>query len=397
MTELTDSGLLFDYHATPDEVYITRDPLNPSIVTITVAVRNNTSEDVISDGIQFTIEHGNGPGDLTNNVATIIAASLDELRWSIVEFAKGVYNADPVPPYTGLKAGEAVTFLFTQVEVNATTGPATIRVYEDFPDESRNGQLTFNKVKSNLNIDIFSANPAIIDKGEQSELSWVTTAASRVALLPGDPQGLKTTDSYEVEPPATTNYYLSAYGIGPRLTSVFPVTVRDDKVEIISLFSTKSEVAIGEKVTIYWEMQNVNSGILGINDKKETVGRIGNKEVAIDADTTISLKAEKDGQEAFEEISVILHRVRITSYGVSGSCNKGGTQYLKWSTEYATDVRLETDYSILGNKNDLPASGEFSLRDYYRPDPFYFKLITKGYESEEQKTLYTSWCWDNCM
>src|SRR5918999_5769539 len=98
---------LFEYTITPDTVYITRDPLNPSIAKLTIGVTNDTESDIECNWTSVIIPIGEGASDLTSVAGSIHTSSSQPEEWNFqaVSGAPGQFIAEPVFPNTGLKAG----------------------------------------------------------------------------------------------------------------------------------------------------------------------------------------------------------------------------------------------------------------------------------------------------
>jgi YVTN family beta-propeller protein len=151
-------GTVFDYIVTPNSVYITRDPHNPSIARLDIGVTNNTGSDMECDWISFVVIPGEGSGALTEDPGAISASSSRPDEWSITSIngAPGQFRAEPISPNMGLKAGQSISFRLDNITVNGELGGTRLEVIE-LVGETREKGFDINKIRGDLNIDFFRA------------------------------------------------------------------------------------------------------------------------------------------------------------------------------------------------------------------------------------------------
>jgi len=139
-------GTVFDYIVSPNTVYITLDPHNPSIAKLGISVINNTGSDMECDWTSFVVIPGEGSGALTADPGAISPSSSRPDEWSItpINGAPGQFRAEPVFPTTGLKAGQSISFRLDNIIVNGELGGTRLEVIE-LVGEPREGAHPISK------------------------------------------------------------------------------------------------------------------------------------------------------------------------------------------------------------------------------------------------------------
>jgi YVTN family beta-propeller protein len=251
-----DQETVFAYGISPQSVYITRDPANPSVAKLDIGVSNNTGSDVACAWISLVVRIGPEGSDLTEDAA--ISPSVSQpAKWSIAPIpgAPGQFRAAPIPPNTGLKARESIGFQLANIVVNEELGLTGVRAIE-LTDDRRERTVDVNKIRSELNIDYFRSSPADIPPGGASTLSWKTQAAASCRLSwSGQAENVPVTSSKEVQPPETTIYTLTAHGgVGPDISAQTAVIVT--RVRILAFDGPLAPVVEGDKALLSWRTQN---------------------------------------------------------------------------------------------------------------------------------------------
>ncbi len=352
-----NSELKLNYHITPDQVFYTRDQDYPSVVTVTIAISNETSDDIALNSVAFQFSVGSGAFDFTDVDTGIIANSI-QTTWTFTEVSAGTYLAKPLAPVTGLKAGETVTFQWLNIQVNDVDGTAIILIKEVYDDETLDGQAQINKVKSSLEINSFQSVPSTIAPGKTAELSWVTTAASRVSLSPGTYEDLKTTDSVSVSPTETTTYTITAFGDGPAVSKQFQIVVAN--VAITSFVADKPIMTQGDKCTLSWEIDNAATisllpgnysnleadDSIVVNPEETTVYTL----TATAAEQAEAASPEEDSDEQSLEVNVAQKQLTVTvapvvinsfASSVNSAVKSGHKVTLSWDTAYASSLQIQ--------------------------------------------------------
>ena len=368
-----EGSLKFDYVFSPSEVYTSKDFITPSVATITIGVHNKEEASLDCSEIRLTIKSGSDAQDLTDNPATIVPLSLQDQKWSFRKFSPEVFVAEPIPPLTGLGPNETVTFQLTEVEINEKEGATPLLIEEFYVEDDARGSHALLKIKSSLEIVDFYAYPSMIKEGEKTTLFWQTKNASTVTVYPDVPKDQPTTGSYEVQPKKTTNYYCSAIGTGPRAIKTFPVTVEESDISIVEFKAEPTTVVLGGKTMITWEVQNVEDCSLEYDGQVLSLPASGQKEIALDKDTSFRLYAVKNSQLVEDAMSVLIYRPVINSFRADYS--KGDGEVF-WDTSYCTKVVLESTV-MKGGEVQAKGSAKFHVPEITWIN---FKLIGYGYD-----------------
>lgn len=340
---ITDDVIL-NYTLSPVSVFYTRDTLNPSIARLTLGVTNNTGQQLVIDGIQVKIPVSSDPYDpeaLTSDPSSIDPISLQPTTWDFQKGGDGIYRAEPIIPGTPIEDKESLTFQLKNIVVNREEGTVLILITENdgggnFPTEGK--QIL--KIKSDLNIDKFDANPTEVAAGKSSELSWITTGAARVTLLPGDFPGIKTNDSVIVNPTSTTPYTLTAYGEGPNVSNQVTILVKPP--EIVDFTASPNPVDINEEFTLEWETENGNTA--SITPAPGEVALIGSTPEAISGTTVFTLTVTAlSNQSQNRPLTVNVNPVEIKSFIAEPSygVKQGQEVILSWDVKSTSAVFLD--------------------------------------------------------
>jgi WD40 repeat protein len=246
---------LFEYTLSPDTVYITRDPNNPSIAKLTVGVNNPTDRDIECDWTAFGIQVGSGGAALTTLPGQITTSSFPPDEWSLtaIQGQPGWFRAAPIFPTKGLKAGESISFQLDNIAVNGVLGSTKFEIVEATDDRREQAQF-LNKTASDLRIEYFKATPNSIKPGKCATLEWSTQSAARCTLTKaGDcPKTVPVTGSTQERPDDSANYTLNAYGTG-RVQAVALVSVI--RVKIQDFRGPTVRIPPGGKAALWWRTQ----------------------------------------------------------------------------------------------------------------------------------------------
>lgn len=255
--ERSEERTTFDYAVTPVEVYVTRDPTNPSFARLDVGVSNRTGRAVECGWIVVEIAIDGSGSALTADPAVVTVNSSRPGEWEIspIDGDPGKFRAVPVPPNVGLGAGGSVSFRLSNIVVNEEPGLTKLRVIE-LTDARGETSLDVNKVRSSVEIERFVAVPATVSPGGSSLLSWRTRDSAMVTLAWDDQcEPVEPKDSRQVEPRDSTMYTLTAQGqTGPDVSATQWVVV--NRVEIVSFDGPPGAVLQGGEAKLSWRTRN---------------------------------------------------------------------------------------------------------------------------------------------
>lgn len=168
------------------------------------------------------------------------------------------------------------------------------------------------------NIVAFTANPASIEVGQSSNLSWNVRGASNVVITDEEDNEVVNTDegtgSIEVTPDTEGGhtYTLSATNSNGTNTSTTVVTVTASTGPVINTFTaTPLTIAVGEDSVLEWDVSGANSIVITDQDDAEVVDSpeaSGTHTVTLDAEGTYTytLTAENSGGTVTRDVSILV-------------------------------------------------------------------------------------------
>ena len=333
---------VFDYIVTPNSVYITRDPHNPSIARLDIGVTNNTGSDMECDWTSFVVIPGEGSGALTADPGAISASSSRPDEWSItpINGAPGQFRAEPVFPTTGLKAGQSISFRLDNIIVNGELGATRFEVIERV-GEPRERPFSINKIRGDLNIDFFRSQPPDIKPGSFAKLSWKTISAARCILSwpSGSDDKIPVTGSIDVRPSDTTIYTLTAKGgLGPDVSAQTAIVV--NKV-IISFEATPIAVGLDGSTMLTWQVLNSDPDTCRLNPGDFKVDAVGQKLVTLNRTTPYTISASGGTSKESKQVIVSVEHPTIRFFRATTPGKFGDPVTLSWEDLYAESVSID--------------------------------------------------------
>jgi hypothetical protein len=363
-----DPPALLNYAITPDVVPYSTSESSPSVVALMIAVNNGTGVDQVVSQIVFAIPAGIGSGDLTNAPSGITVAPALGTPWSISSDGTGNVTPVPVPPATGLRAGDSIAFLLSGIEVNELAGLAEIDVYEQ-TGATGTTQLGVSKLPPGLAITSFFANPIQVSPGTPTTLSWTTTGADAATLSgAGTSNPVSPDGQAPVSPVQTTTYTITASGGGSSVSQQLTITV--SRVQILTFSASPSQVLQGGPSTLSWQITDgasayVEPGHIPVNPDQGTL--VVNPQQT----TTYVLEALGPGGYTSSPFVVDVLPVSITSFALlerpPGVFTAPNT--LAWTTRYATSA------SIVPGFPSVPVTGTQVVAP---PSPTTYVLNAEG-------------------
>jgi plastocyanin len=332
MTKLT-------YFVGPDMVYCTR-AHSESLVNLIISASNPTDDDIAIKEFTVIVPAGEGVNDLTNN--SMNAVSMQDREWEFKEYRQN-YRAMPVVPSTVLASGKSITFELRDVKINLSPGTAVIEIAEkDGDGESESVYFPINKIKSQLDVDSFSADVLEVSSGDPVTLTWKTTAAAGVTLFPREQDAvLPVNGSEQVHPMLTTTYTLTANGADPMISRQVTIMVLPPKIN--SFEPNHPEVNAGETVTLNWNVSNAHRISISPGYEHEILEAVGSKVVTPQTTTTYILTARNKALQTADQHEVVKIRpVTISKFTVTPNSmiSPGDTVQLSWEMESATSAYI---------------------------------------------------------
>jgi len=233
----------------------------------------------------------------------------------------------------------------------------------------------------------FIANPATINSGQSSTLSWVTSGCSYVKLYNGATLiGQYTPSSYElVRPVVTTTYTLKAYTQDniQRATKNVTVIVNNTPPPICSITSfttTPSTIIQGDSSNLSWTTSNcASTKLYNAFTLIGTYGPNGNKTVSPVTTTIYTVKAySQNGVQA--DLQTVTVKVKTNTPAMTGditalqpSCvipANGSTCLIPftWSTQNPVGISAVTNNNqtvAVGNNGNQSFHVSFGPQTYY--------------------------------
>lgn len=202
----------------------------------------------------------------------------------------------------------------------------------------------------------FTANPAAIQPGQSSTLSWVienATSASISGIGTVDPK----TGSVSVTPAQTTTYTLTATGPNGNITQAVTVTVGSAAAgnpQIIRFEANPVNINPGQTSTLSWTTQGASTvSISGVGN----VAANGSTTVSPTQTTTYTLTAtSSDGKSVTAPVTVIVTTAAVptivTFVANPATIDAGQSTKLCWQVNNATSIAITPGVGSNLNAND---------------------------------------------
>lgn len=291
----------------------------------------------------------------TGNDAPIADAGPDQIG-----VAAGVINLDGSASFD--PDGDPITFQWDQVSgpgvdiSGRNTAKATftaaegqsysfrLTVKDDHNSMSLARVTVTTKAVPKVVIQRFNANPAVIEPGKTSVLSWQVLNADEVEIS-GIGKVNNAAGTTQVTPAQTTTYRLTARNKAGEATETVTVTVQEPvipQVRIVSFQATPASINFGESSNLVWETENADTvTIEGIG----TVRPAGTTTVSPQQTTTYRITATNKAGSVSSTATITVTRPgapRILSFTADPiEIIEGESATLSWRVEQgATEVTI---------------------------------------------------------
>jgi hypothetical protein len=173
----------------------------------------------------------------------------------------------------------------------------------------------------------FTANPATVNSGTSTTLSWATSGATTISISPGAFTSSSASGSTSVSPTATTTYTLTASNSSGSATSTVTVTVNTNsssKPTISSFTANPTSINSGLSSTLSWATSGAISIAISPGSFTSTSGS-GSTSVSPTATTTYTLTATNTAGSvtATAKVTIVAAGGPVT---ISTTSCPGGTQ-----------------------------------------------------------------------
>jgi hypothetical protein len=242
--------------------------------------------------------------------------------------------------------GNTYIFMLTVTDSLGGTGQARVRI----TTQASNKPV----------INFFVANPASIQPGQSSTLSWGTEYATTVSLTVVG--AVSPSGSSSVTPAVTTTYTLTASNASGSVTATATVVVAAPATSLTFCYASPSNIILGESSTLYYQAQNATS--VTITPGVGTFGASGNVAVTPTSTTNYTITATGNGgQTASCTVGVTVttgQLPRIIRFSAAPmNISTGQSSTLFWVVENATTVNINQgigNVSLGGSQSVSPAA-----------------------------------------
>ena len=212
-------------------------------------------------------------------------------------------------------------------------------------------------------INSFSASPTSIIRGQSSTLSWDTTGATKISIVPGTFTSTAASGSTSVSPTTTTTYTLKATNSAGTVTKTAKVIVTVPQKPMIHSFkASPPKILDGTSSTLAWDTTDATS--IAISPGGFSSGSaMGSVSVSPTATTAYKLTATNANGSKTATLTVTVvtpAQLKINSFTAKPAIIMAGTSTsLKWSTAGTTSVSITpgTFTSTLSNGSTSVSPG----------------------------------------
>jgi len=258
-------------------------------------------------------------------------------------------------PTVTLSNPTSVTTTFTAVQGTNYSFRLTVRNTDNLSASASTSVSTASPAA--LRILQFSSNPAAINSGQASTLTWVVENATSVSISPTVGNVDAHSGSVSVSPTATTTYTLTATGPGGTVTATTTVQVGTlvGNPQIIRFEANPVSIAPGQSSTLSWTTTGATSVTIS-----PTVGSVtlnGSTQVTPQQTTTYTLTAtSQDGHAVSAPVTVVVAPERVpqilTFVANPQTIDAGQSSQLCWQVSGATSIQIDPGVGSNLNAND---------------------------------------------
>ena len=238
-------------------------------------------------------------------------------------------------------ANSTYSFRLTVTNTDGLKGTATTTVSTSSPNQVRILQ--------------FSANPATVQSGQASTLTWVVENADTVTISPAPGKVDAHSGSVSVTPTETTTYTLTATGTGGTVNATVTVNVGGTgNPQIIRFEASPLNIAPGGSSTLSWTTNGATTvSISGVG----SVTPNGSTEVKPTQTTTYTLTAsDSAGHSVTAPVTVTVSTAAVPSIvtfvATPPNIDAGQSTKLCWQVTGATSIDISPGVGTNLNAND---------------------------------------------
>ncbi|PWU24768.1 MAG: hypothetical protein C5B48_04685 [Candidatus Rokuibacteriota bacterium] len=202
-----------------------------------------------------------------------------------------------------------------------------------------------------------SANPASIQAGACTTLTWTSTNASSASIDPGL-GSVSVSGSQQVCPTSTTQYAITATGAGGRATASTSVTVMAPE-PTVTISANPASIQAGACTTLTWTSTNASSA--SIDPGVGSVAVSGSQQVCPTSTTQYGIAATGAGGRATASTSVTVTAAPPTATisANPASIQAGACTTLTWTSTNASSATIDPglgSVAVSGSQQVCPPS-----------------------------------------
>jgi len=215
-----------------------------------------------------------------------------------------------------------------------------------------------------------SADPATIQAGESSTLTWTSANATACTIEPGI-GNVPVTGAIAITPSATTTYTITATGPGGKASATATITVASAPVPTVSISADPASIQQGGSSTLTWSSTDATS--CTIDNGIGTVEPNGSTTVSPAATTTYSITATGSGgtATATATVTVLPATEFVVQIGTSQGTRLSGVKVYAFTAAGSYTGKSAT--------TDANGTGHFMQQDF-ADGAYKFRVDYLGYQ-----------------
>ncbi|MBB3033551.1 hypothetical protein [Alteriqipengyuania lutimaris] len=366
-----NEGLLsYGITTNPSPLQVSPASGSPSMSSLVFVVSNNTTRAIYCQKIEFEIQLGDDPQQLTGDASGILVSCNPSNTWRISQIGTtGLFVATPIKPEDEEITVEGLSFQIYNIPVNKAMGTTTIHAYETSSTQSGSGfeqrDNSFDLVKFPYGFYVgnFAASKPMVRNGEQVTLSWNGSDIATYTIIYDDKVVNVTNVRSWTSPPLThaTTFQLKAsvQQEGETVDTYLSVTVMvaepdiaANSLQVLKTSKLEGDVAAGATLTVAGAaVLGSTLGVAGtatLADATANSLRVANAatlgSLAVGGGARVTGGATLDGLTVNGN-AVINGNAAMASANVAGAVSmmKGGTLLYRGTRKDSVWLRPQTD------------------------------------------------------
>lgn len=223
---MSNNPLSYAVFANQDPIQASPSVGDPSLLTLTIVVSNNTGHYVDCKSIAFSFLQGTNARDLfpdSTGISTTAPAG-----WGINQQG-ALFTATPATPEDGQIGGEGLTFVLSNIKVNDQPGTTHMTITQVTSGGTTVTDYPLAKFPQQFEVGPLTAQPLIVNQGENSTLFWSGSSGATydIQYLVDDETTVTITETSDGDPlPPTGSYTIQNLQLTPSITFYLLVTLQ---------------------------------------------------------------------------------------------------------------------------------------------------------------------------